>query len=101
MSTPWSTLPHQLRMAGIAVLAGWTIVLSWRVLTEGFVSRWSGRMRIEIVAFPQSGMLARPGTVELMEESLRRGAEVVGLCLGTYVLAYAGLLDQHRAALTS
>jgi len=27
-----------------------------------------------------------------------RGAEVVGLCLGTYVLAYAGLLDQHRAA---
>lgn len=28
----------------------------------------------------------------------QRGAEVVGLCLGTYVLAYAGLLDQHRAA---
>lgn len=28
----------------------------------------------------------------------QRGAEIVGLCLGTYVLAYAGLLDQHRAA---
>lgn len=28
----------------------------------------------------------------------QRGAEVVGLCLGTYVLAYAGLLNQHRAA---
>ncbi|WP_410010288.1 GlxA family transcriptional regulator [Pantoea agglomerans] len=28
----------------------------------------------------------------------QRGAEVVGLCLGTYVLAYAGLLDQHRAS---
>ncbi|QVN04024.1 helix-turn-helix domain-containing protein [Pseudomonas rhodesiae] len=28
----------------------------------------------------------------------QRGAEVVGLCLGTYVLAYSGLLDQHRAA---
>lgn len=28
----------------------------------------------------------------------QRGAEVVGLCLGTYVLAYAGLLDHHRAA---
>lgn len=28
----------------------------------------------------------------------QRGAEVVGLCLGTYVLAYSGLLNQHRAA---
>lgn len=28
----------------------------------------------------------------------QRGAEIVGLCLGTYVLAYAGLLDKHRAA---
>ncbi len=33
---------------------------------------------IQIVAFPQSGMLVRPGTVELMEEALRSGAEVVG-----------------------
>jgi cytosine deaminase len=33
---------------------------------------------IEIVAFPQSGMLIRPGTVELMETSLRLGADVVG-----------------------
>lgn len=28
----------------------------------------------------------------------QRGAEVVGLCLGAYVLAYSGLLDQRRAA---
>ncbi|MCW2488911.1 AraC family transcriptional regulator, partial [Candidatus Symbiopectobacterium sp. NZEC127] len=28
----------------------------------------------------------------------QRGAEVVGLCLGTYVLAYAGLLAGRRAA---
>ena len=27
-----------------------------------------------------------------------RGAQVVGLCLGTYVLAYAGLLEHHRAS---
>lgn len=33
---------------------------------------------IQIVAFPQSGMLVRPGTVELMDEALRNGAEVVG-----------------------
>lgn len=33
---------------------------------------------IQIVAFPQSGMLVRPGTVELIEEALRQGADVVG-----------------------
>jgi cytosine/adenosine deaminase-related metal-dependent hydrolase len=33
---------------------------------------------IEIVAFPQSGMLVRPGTVELMDEALAMGADVVG-----------------------
>jgi cytosine/creatinine deaminase len=40
--------------------------------------RYRDAIDIEIVAFPQSGMLARPGTVELMEEALRLGAEVVG-----------------------
>jgi cytosine deaminase len=33
---------------------------------------------LQIVAFPQSGMLIRPGTVELMEDALRNGADVVG-----------------------
>jgi cytosine/adenosine deaminase-related metal-dependent hydrolase len=33
---------------------------------------------IQIVAFPQSGMLVRPGTVELMETALQNGADVVG-----------------------
>lgn len=35
-------------------------------------------MDIEIVAFPQSGLLTRQGTVQLMDEALRLGAEVVG-----------------------
>jgi cytosine/adenosine deaminase-related metal-dependent hydrolase len=38
----------------------------------------AGAVRIQIVAFPQSGMLVRPGTVELLEEALRNGAEVMG-----------------------
>jgi len=33
---------------------------------------------VQIVAFPQSGMLVRPGTVELLEEALRQGADVIG-----------------------
>lgn len=33
---------------------------------------------IEIVAFPQSGMMSRPGTAELMDRALAEGADVVG-----------------------
>jgi cytosine/adenosine deaminase-related metal-dependent hydrolase len=40
--------------------------------------RYRAEIDIELVVFPQSGMLTRPGTVELMEEALRMGAEVVG-----------------------
>ncbi|HCR4036499.1 GlxA family transcriptional regulator [Providencia rettgeri] len=36
--------------------------------------------------------------MESLIEAWQRGAEIVGLCLGTYVLAYAGLLDNRRAA---
>ena len=33
---------------------------------------------IDLVAFPQSGMLVRPGTVELMDQALSMGCETVG-----------------------
>jgi len=33
---------------------------------------------IQIVAFPQSGMLVRPGTLELMHQAMRLGADIVG-----------------------
>jgi len=33
---------------------------------------------IEIVAFPQSGLMARPGTLELLKEAMSMGAHVVG-----------------------
>ena len=33
---------------------------------------------IEIVAFPQSGMLVRPGTVDLLDTALRSGADLIG-----------------------
>ena len=36
MRASWSNLPHQLRIAGIAMLAAWSTVLSWRVLTADF-----------------------------------------------------------------
>lgn len=38
----------------------------------------SDQVDIEIVAFPQSGMMSRPGTLELLDEALRGPADVVG-----------------------
>lgn len=40
--------------------------------------RLKGLIDIEIVAFPQSGLLTRPGTLELMAQALRNGADIVG-----------------------
>ncbi|MGJ7036912.1 cytosine/adenosine deaminase-related metal-dependent hydrolase [Shinella sp. BE166] len=41
-------------------------------------SRYSDVIDIDIVAFPQSGLVSRKGTAELMNEALRQGADVVG-----------------------
>lgn len=39
---------------------------------------FSGKVDVEIVAFPQSGWLVWPGVAELMQEALKLGADVVG-----------------------
>lgn len=38
----------------------------------------AGVVDIEIVAFPQSGLMVRPGTAELLETAMAMGADVVG-----------------------
>lgn len=40
--------------------------------------RHAGRIDIEIVAFPQSGILAAPGTADLLDAALREGADLIG-----------------------
>ncbi len=39
---------------------------------------YKNKVYIELVAFPQSGLLVRPGTYELMSEALSMGADLVG-----------------------
>lgn len=39
---------------------------------------FKGLVEVQIVAFPQSGMLGREGTQALMEDALRAGADIVG-----------------------
>lgn len=48
---------------------------------EGLVAareRYRAVMDIEIVAFPQSGLMIRPGTLELLDAALASGADLVG-----------------------
>lgn len=53
---------------GIAAIEG---VMETRRQLEGVVE-------IEIVAFPQSGLMRRPGTVELLDKAMALGADLVG-----------------------
>ena len=51
---------------------------------------YAGRVDIQIVAFPQSGVVSRPGTSELLEAALGEGADLVG---GIDPIAVDGDLD--------
>jgi cytosine/creatinine deaminase len=53
---------------GLAAIEG---VLQTREALRGIVD-------IEIVAFPQSGLMIRPGTAELLDQALALGADLVG-----------------------
>ncbi|MBK0002590.1 GlxA family transcriptional regulator [Erwinia sp. S38] len=48
--------------------------------------------------WPHPGERPSAALCQSLNEAWQRGARVVGLCLGTYVLAYAGLLDGKRAS---
>lgn len=48
---------------------------------EGVVAtqnKYRDALTMQTVAFPQSGMLIRPGTVELLEEAVKMGADAIG-----------------------
>lgn len=40
--------------------------------------RYVDRLEIQIVAFPQSGILASPGTADLLDRALAQGADLIG-----------------------
>jgi len=54
--------------------------------------RWSGRLTIQIVAFPQSGILKCPGMPGLLEAALSEGADLIG---GLDPVGFDGDMDGH------
>lgn len=77
------------RHAHAAIASGTTHIRSFADIdTEWGLNGIRGLMRtrdelrekvhIQTVAFPQSGMLVRPGTVELLDQALAEGADVIG-----------------------
>lgn len=40
--------------------------------------KWRDRVDIELVAFPQAGIVTCPGTAEILDAAIREGAQVVG-----------------------
>ncbi|TLV17820.1 helix-turn-helix domain-containing protein [Klebsiella indica] len=72
---------------------------------DGFMLNASGDFSIleqaDIVVVPYWGAVNQRPPQSLLDSLLRarnNGAEMVGLCLGAFVLGYAGLLDGKRAA---
>jgi cytosine deaminase len=57
--------------------------------------RFQGLVTIQIVAFPQSGILRSPGTAELLDDAVAEGADLVG---GLDPVGIDGDLDGHLAA---
>jgi cytosine deaminase len=55
----------------VSELANLHTVLELRERTRGTIG-------VQIVAFPQSGILAAPGTADLLDAALREGADVIG-----------------------
>ncbi|NUP45941.1 MAG: amidohydrolase family protein [Catenulispora sp.] len=58
----------------------------------GLKEEYRTAVDIQVVAFPQEGIFKAPGTLELLREALKRGADVIGGC--TY--NEADLDDCHR-----
>jgi cytosine deaminase len=54
--------------------------------------RWADRMTLQVVAFPQSGILHCPGVAEYLHEALNQGADIVG---GLDPIGFDGDLDGH------
>lgn len=109
-NSSWSTLPHQLRIAGIALLAAWVTVLSWSVLTAGFARVGIPLLMIGVV-LSGGGALARwarlPAAAIVATQAVLGALLVLGTTTGSplptpgnvdaFLLALDGALESSRS----
>jgi cytosine deaminase len=58
--------------------------------------QYRDRLKIQLVAFPQSGVLSQPGMIELLGAAIKEGADLVG---GLDPVSFDGDLDGHLDAI--
>ncbi|WP_428243267.1 GlxA family transcriptional regulator [Gynuella sp.] len=68
------------------------------VYTEHGLEGLADADMIIVPYWPDPDQLPSQRMQDALRSAHQRGAMIVGLCLGTYVLAYSGLLDGHKAA---
>lgn len=104
---PGSLRQRAARLADLALSHGTTTI---RCHVDVDVDRWldglivllalreeyRDRLTMQLVAFPQSGVLSAPGTVELLAAAIREGADLVG---GLDPISFDGDLDGHLDAI--
>jgi cytosine deaminase len=104
---PGSLGQRAARLADLALSHGTTTI---RCHVDVDVDRWldglivlldlreqyRDRLTMQLVAFPQSGVLSAPGTIELLGAAIREGADLVG---GLDPISFDGDLDGHLDAI--
>lgn len=89
--TPETVRARARQVLDLAITNGTTVIrahpdvdpivglMSLDVLLE-LREEYRGLIDLQLVAFPQEGIIKAPGTLELLREGLRRGADVIGGC---------------------
>jgi len=88
-SAEWSVARRATHALGLMIARGATRVRSYaQIDSDSGLERFegvlaakqahAGRCDVEVVAFPQAGLVRDPGTLPLLEASLREGADSVG-----------------------
>src|SRR4051794_23882833 len=104
---PGSLRERAARLADLALSHGTTTIrchvdidedrwLDGLIVLLDLREQYRDRLTMQLVAFPQSGVLSQPGTVELLGAALCEGADLVG---GLDPISFDGDLDGHLDAI--